>query len=68
MRHAINRRNEIYNHQLARVEQLEREGKAIVVRPIEPMTINRIEKDTNVLNHFYDHGYDCAKLLLEQYM
>ncbi|WP_110309133.1 patatin-like phospholipase family protein [Dysgonomonas alginatilytica] len=64
MRHAINRRNEIYNNQLARVEQLEREGKAIVVRPIEPMTINRIEKDTNVLSYFYDHGYECAGSLL----
>lgn len=65
MRHAINRRNDIYNQQLERVEQLEEEGKAIVIRPVEPMTINRIEKDTNVLNHFYDHGYECAKLLLE---
>lgn len=64
IRHAINRRNDIYNEQLARLEQLEREGKAIVIRPVEPMTINRIEKDTNVLIHFYDHGYECAKLIL----
>lgn len=66
MRNAINRRNEIYNQQLARVEQLEQEGKAIVIRPIEPMTINRIEKDTNVLIHFYDHGYECAKQMFEK--
>lgn len=65
MRNAINRRNDIYNQQLERVEQLEREGKALVIRPIEPMTINRIEKDTNVLIHFYDHGYECAKHFLE---
>lgn len=66
MRHAINCRNEIYNQQLERLEQLEQQGRAIVIRPIEPMTINRIEKDTNVLIHFYDHGYECAKQMLEK--
>ena len=64
MREAINQRNEIYNRQLELVEKLEEEGRAVVIRPIEPMTINRIEKDTNVLSHFYDHGYDCAQLTL----
>lgn len=64
MREAINHRNEIYNRQLQLVEKLEDEGKAIVIRPIEPMTINRIETDTNVLIHFYDHGYNCAESVL----
>lgn len=66
MRKAINRRNQIYNRQLERVEELEQQGKAIVIRPIEPMTISRLEKNTDVLIHFYDHGYECAKLLLEK--
>lgn len=61
MREAINRRNEIYNRQLEQVDELEKAGKAIVIRPIEPMTINRIENNTEVLSHFYNHGYDCAK-------
>lgn len=60
MREAINNRNLLYNKQLELVEKLESEGRAIVIRPVEPMTINRIEKDTQVLVHFYDHGYDCA--------
>lgn len=64
MRDAINQRNELYNNQLERVEQLEREGKAIVIRPLETMTIDRIEKNTDTLTHFYNHGYECASLLL----
>lgn len=64
MREAINRRNEIYNHQLELVEKLEEEGRAIVIRPIEPMTINRIETNVRVLTHFYNHGYDCARNML----
>lgn len=64
MRDAINRRNELYNAQLDLVESLEREGKAIVIRPEARMTIDRIESDTNKLIHFYNHGYDCAATAL----
>lgn len=60
MREAINNRNEIYNRQLDLVDELERSGRAVVIRPVEPMTINRIENDTEVLNHFYNHGLECA--------
>lgn len=67
MREAINRRNEIYNQQLELVEELESSGKALVIRPAEPMTINRIENDTSVLTHFYNHGYECAAQLLSKY-
>lgn len=67
MRESINQRNEIYNKQLELVEKLESEGRAIVIRPIELMTINRIETDTNVLAHFYDHGYACAGLMLGRF-
>lgn len=64
MREAINNRNELYNAQLDLVEQLESEGKVIVIRPEAPMTIDRIENDTHKLIHFYDHGYECAADML----
>lgn len=66
MRDAINRRNEVYNKQLDLVDRLEEEGRAIVIRPIEPITIHRLETDINVLTHFYDHGYDCADIMLKK--
>lgn len=65
MRNAINSRNKLYNSQLDFVDQLEKEGIALVIRPEEPMTINRIEKDTDVLIHFYNHGYRCAEAVLK---
>lgn len=65
MRNAINSRNQLYNEQLNLVDLLEKEGKAIVIRPEEPMTINRIEKDINVLTHFYNHGYECAEKIFQ---
>lgn len=60
MRQAINNRNELYNNQLDLVDKLEDEHKIIAIRPIEPMTIERIEKDINKLRFFYQHGYECA--------
>jgi len=65
MRDAINKRNLIYNRQLDLVDQLEEEGKAIVIRPVEEMTINRIEKNIKILTHFYYHGYDCGTHILQ---
>lgn len=60
MRNAINDRNELYNNQLDYVDQLEEEGKAIIIRPIEPVTIDRIETNIEALIKLYDHGYECA--------
>lgn len=68
MRQAINERNEMYNAQLDLVDRLEEEGKALVIRPEEPMTINRIEKDTSKLTFFYEHGYECARSVLQKYL
>lgn len=61
MRDAINNRNALYNDQLELVDRLEVEKKIIVIRPIEEITIQRIEKDISKLEHFYNHGYECAK-------
>lgn len=60
MREAVNRRSEIYNAQLDLADKLEQDDKAIVIRSIEPMTIDRIETNTEKLRHFYEHGYQCA--------
>lgn len=64
MREALDHRNAMYNAQLDLVDKLEAEGKAIVIRPEELMTIERIETDISKLEHFYKHGYDCAKQVL----
>ena len=54
------RRNIEYNKQMKLVEQLEREGKIFVLRPLIP-TVSRLEKDYDTLMHFYEHGYRLMK-------
>ena len=39
---------------------MEREGKAIIIRPEESQAINSFEKDINKLKNGYKAGYDAA--------
>lgn len=63
---AVLRRHEIYNRQLALCEQLEREGKAVIIRPLKPLQIDRTGTDTAKLLALYDEGHDEGKAKLEQ--
>ncbi len=60
LREAIARRNECYNRQIAEVEQLEEQGRLTVVRPCNPITIDRLERDPKKLLALYDEGYRCG--------
>ena len=55
---AILKRHEIYNRQLALCEQLEREKKALIIRPLQPLTVGRAATDTEKLLALYDEGHE----------
>jgi predicted patatin/cPLA2 family phospholipase len=54
-------RHEIYNRQLALCEQLEHEGKAIIIRPLLPLAVDRAAADSKKLLALYDEGHDEGK-------
>ena len=54
----------IYNQQLELIERLEAEEKVVVIRPVKPIEVNRLEKDTSKLTALYEEGYECAKRVL----
>ena len=60
LKEAIRLRGQMYNRQLTQLEQLEREGKAIVIRPVNPIQVGRMEKNVQKLQALYDEGYQCA--------
>lgn len=60
LREAIRQRNALYNEQIDMVERLEAEGKLTVIRPIKPITVDRMERDTDKLLDLYSEGYNCA--------
>ena len=60
LQQAINRRSVVYNEQLDLVERLETAGQAVVIRPEQPVQVDRIERDVRKLTALYDEGYRCG--------
>lgn len=54
----IQKRPERYNETVAFCEELEKEGKAVILRPEYP--VESMEKDLDALKRNYQHGYDMA--------
>jgi len=65
MREALSHRNSLYNSQLELIEKLEDEGKVFVIRPQNPIVVDRIEKDVDKLTNLYNEGYECGKYIHE---
>ena len=57
---AIANRNKEYNRTMTLIEQLEDEGKITVIRPLRPIEVTRMEKDTTKLRRLYDEGYSLG--------
>jgi predicted patatin/cPLA2 family phospholipase len=62
---AIMNRHEVYNRQLKLCEQLENEGKAVIIRPLIPLTVERAGTDIKKLLTLYDEGHDEGKSAVE---
>lgn len=65
LRQTIAGRNMMYNRQIALVEELEDKGQLIVIRPIQPITVSRMEKDTSKLLDLYNQGYQAAQTAIK---
>ena len=51
-------RHEVYNRQVEFCEKLEKEGKAIIIRPLKPLTADRATADTQKLLALHDEGHE----------
>lgn len=61
---ALSERNAVYNQTMDLIERLEDEGRITVIRPIRPVEVGRMEKDTAKLTMLYQEGYDIARSLI----
>lgn len=68
LREALRTRNQRYNRQLEWVEQLEREGRIIVIRPQKPIEVRRIETDIEKMDALYLQGYEQAEMVLTNFL
>lgn len=63
---ALAERNTAYNRTMTMIERLEDEGKLIVVRPLRPVQVGRMEMDTTKLNDLYNEGYEAARSIFSR--
>lgn len=57
---ALSLRNSVYNKTMDLIERLEQEGRIAVIRPMKPIEVGRMEKDTAKLSALYQEGYALA--------
>ena len=61
-------RHETYNRQLALCEELEREKKAVIIRPLLPLAVDRTAADSNKLLALYDEGHSEGAQVISRYL
>ena len=66
LRVVLSHRIEAYNEQLQMVEDLERNGEIVVIRPKRPMEVHRIEKDIDKLERLYEEGFQLGEAFCTQ--
>lgn len=59
-------RHVMYNEELDYCEQLEKEGRAVILRPSEEIQVDSFEKDLDKLRAAYQYGYDLAVEHMEE--
>lgn len=67
LQEALSERNAVYNRTMDLIERLEDEGRMTVIRPLRPVEVGRMEKDTAKLTALYQEGYDIAEKLIEEH-
>ncbi len=61
IRRALAEKSSIYNDSIEEMEEMESRGEAVVIRPVRPLEIDRLERSPKKLLELYEHGYECAK-------
>jgi predicted patatin/cPLA2 family phospholipase len=62
---AMERRARLYNHKLAKVEELEAQGIAYVIAPPKSLPVDRLSKDYEKLSATFKIGVECGTEALE---
>ena len=66
LRVALSHRHRAYNEQIQLVDDLEAAGKITCIRPIRPLEVGRIEKNTDKLERLYEEGFMLGEAFCEK--
>lgn len=62
----MQQRPALYNQQLEAVEEMERQGKAVIIRPQIPLEIDKLDIKPDKLLALHDHGIGCGLAACEK--
>ncbi len=68
LRVVLSHRCQAYNQQLDLVDEMERKGDIVCIRPEKPMEVGRMEKDVEKLQRLYEEGYALGEKFCNEYM
>lgn len=68
LRVALSHRIEAYNRQLDLIDELEEQGKILVIRPEKPVVVGRMEKDVNKLEDLYEEGFRLGEDFIKKHV
>lgn len=68
LRVVLSHRCQTYNQQLDMVDEMERKGDIVCIRPERPMEVGRMEKDIEKLQRLYEEGYALGEKFCREYM
>lgn len=63
---ALQNRHMMYNDTLAKLKEMEQEGKVLVIRPEASLNIGRLENDPKKIQEIYDIGYQDGMKVAEK--
>ena len=68
LRVVLSHRHKVYNEQIQLIDDLEADGKITCIRPIRPMEVGRIEKNTDKLERLYEEGFMLGEKFCEKFL
>lgn len=68
LRIALSHRIGAYNRQLDLIDELEEQGKILVIRPEKPVVVGRMEKDVNKLEALYEEGFRLGEDFIKEHI
>ena len=63
---SLRTRYQLYNNTIDYLEEQEREGNVLIIRPSEPLKVGRMERNPQRLEDLYNQGYLDAKAAMDK--
>jgi predicted patatin/cPLA2 family phospholipase len=61
LQQSLRERYQVYNETVAYLEEEEKKGRVLIIRPSQPLKVGRMERNSAKLEELYNQGYEDAR-------